>query len=105
MIISNFFIKAFKSIYDMVFPLDPKISVLIGANESGKTNLLRALEAFKYEMPFDNSLTCQYSDYYYQGRCPELAVEFSHFSAENREMLVQFNEAFKDANTLIVKRV
>lgn len=104
MLVSNIFIKAFKSIYDMVFPLDEKISVLIGANESGKTNLLRSLEAFKYEIPFDNSMTCQYSDYYYQGRCPEIAVEFSNLSDENRNTLVQINEAFRDTNKFIVKR-
>lgn len=104
MIISNIFIKAFKSMYDLVFPLNEKISVLIGANESGKTNLLRSLEAFKYEVPFDNSLTCQYSDYYYQGRCPEIAVEFSTLSKENRNILVQFNEAFKETESFIIKR-
>ncbi|MBN1351599.1 AAA family ATPase [candidate division KSB1 bacterium] len=104
MIISNMFIKAFKSMYDLVFPLDEKISVLIGANESGKTNVLRSLEAFKYEVPYDNSLTCQYSDYYYQGRCPEIAVEFSRLSDDNRNVLVQFDEAFRETDTFIIKR-
>lgn len=104
MILSTIFIKAFKSIYEMTFPLDKNISVIIGANESGKTNILRAIQSFRYEIPFDNSLTCQYSDYYYQGRCPEIALEFSDLNEENRENLTPFNEIFGETNAFIVNR-
>ncbi|MDZ7260551.1 MAG: ATP-binding protein [candidate division KSB1 bacterium] len=104
MLISNVYIKAFKSIYDLTFPCDPRITVLIGANESGKTNILKSIEAFKLEVPFTNLLTCQYSDYYYQGRCPEIALEISNLTNENRRELIKLSDAFKTAESFIIKR-
>ncbi|MDZ7266028.1 MAG: AAA family ATPase [candidate division KSB1 bacterium] len=104
MTISRVFIRAFKSIFELAFPLDPKITALVGANESGKTNILKALHAFSPGAQFDNTLTCQYSDYYYQGKCPEVALEFSQISKENRRNLLRFSEAFKDSETLLVKK-
>lgn len=104
MLVSRVLIKAFRSIFELNLPIDPKVTVLIGANESGKTNLLRAIEAFKPDVPFDSSLTCQYSDYYYQGKCPEITLEFSQLSRENRRNLVPLSEAFKDVDTFAVKR-
>lgn len=104
MILSSVFIKAFKSIYEMTCPVDKNISIVIGANESGKTNLLRAIEYFRYELPFDNSLTCQYSDYYYQGRCPEIALEFSDISKNKRTELTRFGDIFGEATSFVINR-
>lgn len=104
MTISNVFIRAFKSILELTVPLDPKISVLIGPNESGKTNILSALASFNPEASFDHSLTCQYSDYYYQKKCPEIAIEFCNISKENRDKLIKLSEAFKNAETFYVKK-
>jgi predicted ATPase len=104
MIISRAFIRAYKSVFELAFPLDPKITILIGANESGKTNVLRALTAFSPGVPFDNSLTCQYSDYYYQGKCPEVALEFAQISKENRRNLLRFSEAFKDNESFLIRK-
>lgn len=104
MIISRVFVRAYKSIFELAFPLDAKITSLVGANESGKTNILKALHSFSPGSPFDSSLTCQYSDYYYQGKCPEVALEFSQISKENRRNLLRFNDAFKDSETILVKK-
>jgi predicted ATP-dependent endonuclease of OLD family len=104
MYISRAFIRAFKSIFELAFPLDSKITVLIGANESGKTNILRALQAFSFGAYFDNTLTCQYSDYYYQGKAPEVAMEFSQISKENRRSLLRFSETFKDTESFLVRK-
>ncbi|MFZ5518824.1 MAG: ATP-dependent nuclease [Candidatus Zhuqueibacterota bacterium] len=104
MTISNVFIRAFKSIFELTLPVDPKISVLIGPNESGKSNLLKALLSFNPEAIFDLSQTCQYSDYYYQKKYPEIAVEFFNISKENRAHLVQLSEEFKQVETFYVKR-
>ena len=87
MIISNLFIRAFKSIFELTLPLDPQITILIGPNESGKTNILKSLESFKVESPFDSTSTCQYSEHYYQKKCPEIAIEFTNFTKENRKDL------------------
>jgi len=104
MIISNIFARAFKSIFELTFPLDPQITILIGPNESGKTNILKAIESFKLEIPFDNSLTCQYSEHYYQKKCPEVAFEFSKFTKENRKKLVSISDVFKNISSFYIKR-
>jgi predicted ATP-dependent endonuclease of OLD family len=104
MIISRLYLRAFKSIFEMSLPVDPKISVIIGANESGKTNILKAMLSFSPGMPFDNSLTCQYSDYYYQGKCPEIAIEFAELSKENKKNLLKFSENFKDADSFVIRK-
>ena len=74
MIISKIEIRAFKSIYELTLPLDPHINVLIGANESGKSNILKAIEAFRDKVALDSSFTCQYSNHYYLAKAPELAL-------------------------------
>lgn len=102
MLVSRVHIKAFRSIFDFSFPIDQKITVMIGANESGKTNTLKSIDSFRLESPFSNSLTCQYSDFYYQGKCPEVAMEFSNLSRENRRNLVTQAEIFKDAEKFSV---
>lgn len=102
MIISALVIKAFKSIYDFRLPVDPRITVLIGANESGKTNTLKAIDSFRPGTPFSNNLTCQYSDYYHQGKCPEVGLEFTNLSRENRRSLIPLHGAFKDVESFLV---
>ncbi|MFQ5639687.1 MAG: ATP-dependent endonuclease [bacterium] len=104
MLISSVYIKAFRSIFEFGFPVDPKITVMIGANESGKTNLLHALESFRPDFTFNNTLTCQYSDYYYQGKCPEITLQFSHLSRENRRNLLPFSDVFKEIEKFSVTK-
>ncbi len=77
---------------------------MIGPNESGKTNILRSIESFRPGFPFSSNLTCQYSDFYYQGKCPEITFEFSHLSRENRRNLIPISEMFKEAEKFIVKK-
>ncbi|RME00582.1 MAG: hypothetical protein D6814_03240 [Calditrichaeota bacterium] len=104
MVISRAFIRAFKSIFELVLPIDPKITIMIGANESGKTNILKSLLSFSPGRDFDNSMTCQYSDYYYQGKCPEITLEFAEISKENRQGLLKFSDAFKDTNSFLISK-
>jgi len=104
MVIKSVYIRAFKSIYEISLSLNPKINVMIGANESGKTNILKALESFRSDIPFDSSLTCQYSNNYYMGKCPEIALEFSGITKENRQKLVRISEAFKDVESFTIRR-
>jgi len=104
MTISNVFIRAFKSIFELTVPIDAKVTVLIGPNESGKTNILKALASFPLGAPFDHSLTCQYSDSYRQKKCPEIAVEYFNISKENRAKLIKISEEFKSVETFYVKK-
>ncbi len=103
MTIKNIFIHAFKSILELTTSIDPKISVLIGPNESGKTNILKAITSFDPNAEYDHSLTCQYSDFYYQKKCPGIAIEFS-ISKAMRNRLVKLSEAFKNVESFFVKK-
>ncbi len=102
MILSKINIKAFKSILELSAPFNPRINVIIGANECGKTNILKALEAFRLDAEFDSSLTCQYSNHYYEGRPPEIEITFSEFTAENKKNLVAISKVFQDVNTFSI---
>jgi len=104
MIIRKGHIRAFKSIYEVALTLNPKINVLIGANESGKTNILRSFEAFRSDVPFDSSLTCQYSNNYYMGKCPEITLEFAGITKENRQKLLRISENFKEIDSFSIRR-
>ncbi|MDZ7337800.1 MAG: AAA family ATPase [candidate division KSB1 bacterium] len=105
MVLSRIHIKAFKSILELNTPLNPRINVLIGANETGKTNILRAIEAFSPGAQFDSSLTCQYSNHYYDNKCPEVELEFSGLSAENRRDLSAISKAFEEVQNFSVLKV
>jgi predicted ATPase len=104
MIATKISVRAFKSIYELEMPLDGRMNVIIGANESGKTNILRSLYSFLPEVPFDVSLTCQYSNHYYMGKSPEVTIEFGGLTKENRTQLMQISEIFKDIESFHVRR-
>jgi predicted ATPase len=104
MTISKVHMRALKSVYELTLPLEAKTNVMIGANESGKTNILKALESFRSDVPFDSSLTCQYSNHYYMGKCPEITLEFSNINKENRRNLMRVSEIFKDVEVFQVRR-
>ena len=104
MVIKSVSIRAFKSIYEMTLNLNQKINVMIGANESGKTNVLKAIESFRPDIPFDSSLTCQYSNNYYMGKCPEITIEFAGITKENRQKLVHISDAFKEVENFQLRR-
>ncbi|MDZ7314500.1 MAG: AAA family ATPase [candidate division KSB1 bacterium] len=104
MVIKSVAIRAFKSIFDLTLEVNPKINVFIGANESGKTNFLKAIEAFRPDIPYDSSLTCQYSNNYYMGKCPEITLEFSGLTKENRHKLVHISDVFKDVESFQIRR-
>ncbi len=60
---------------------------------------LKPLEAFREKVALDASFTCQYSNHYYMAKPPELTLEFSGFSKENRRLLQQLSETFKDVES------
>lgn len=104
MVVSNVHIDAFKSIHQLVFPLDQKITVLIGPNESGKTNLLKAIEHFRPDLSLTTDLTCQYSDFYHNGECPHVGLELTNFTRDEKTKLVKMYEGFRDVESFILKR-
>jgi len=61
--IKKFIVQDFRSIKNSgEVNLEPKITVLIGKNESGKTNILKALESFNIDYEYIDSDLCIYSE-------------------------------------------
>jgi predicted ATP-dependent endonuclease of OLD family len=104
MLISNVRIYAFKSILEMILPLDPKMTVLIGPNESGKTNILKAIEYFRSDKILDVDLTCQFSEYYGTEKSPHIAFELTNFSREEKSKLGKIYEGFRNLDSFIIRR-
>lgn len=48
-------IQNYRSVMDADFPIDKNLTTLVGANEHGKTNLLRAIELLDFETPIKSS--------------------------------------------------
>lgn len=95
MIISKITITAFKSIQFMDLPIDKNITVLIGPNESGKTNILKAIESFNLSNELTVEQTCQYSELYTEGKPPIIAFELGRFSKEECAKLTKLYEGFR----------
>lgn len=104
MVIKKVSVRAFKSLNEVSLHLDPRINILIGANESGKTNLLKSIEAFRPNQPFDPSLTCQYAHHYYSGKNPEITLEWTGLSRENKHALGRLSESFREADSFQICR-
>jgi predicted ATPase len=104
MVVSNIHINSYKSIRKLTLPLDPKITVLIGPNESGKTNILKAIENFRPDIALNVDQTCQYSDLYQNGKPPRIGLEFTNFSREERASLIKIYEGFRNIDSFVLRR-
>ncbi len=104
MIISNINITAFKSIQKMNLPLDPHVTVLIGPNESGKTNILKAIESFCPDRTLTFDQTCQYSESYLDNKPPSIALELGNFTREEQAKLVKMYDGFRTMESFVLKR-
>ncbi|MBN1893808.1 AAA family ATPase [bacterium] len=104
MLVSKIMIQSFKSIKELTLPVDSKVTVLIGPNESGKTNMLKAIESFRPDVPLTLDKTCQYSDHYTEGKTPKIGIEFGGFSREEKNVLIKMYEGFRAIDSFILHR-
>lgn len=104
MIVSKVHINAYKSIHSLSLDLDNNITVLIGPNESGKTNILKAIEHFKPECPLTTDLTCQFSPFYDNNKTPQISLELTNFTRDEQAKLGKLFDGFKTADRLILRR-
>ena len=78
-------------------PLDPEITAIVGANESGKSQLLRAVEAALVGEPIRREDFCRYSDLYSvrtgEIRLPEFGAWFLIEEADKVEAVPQLKRA------------
>jgi predicted ATPase len=102
--ISSVEVKAFKSIMDLEIIFDPQVTVIIGPNESGKTNILKAIEAFNPEFAMSKDLTCQYSTYFDEGKFPEITIEYSDIEPRAKAEFANIHHSLKDSKTIKIKK-
>lgn len=102
--ISTIEIKAFKSIMDLEILFDPQTTVLIGPNESGKTNILKAIEAFNPAFKITKELTCQYSTYFNEGKFPDITIEYTNIEPRAKSEFVNIHPGLKDAKNIKIKK-
>ena len=102
MIVSQISITAFKSIQSMDLPIDKNITVLIGPNESGKTNILKAIESFNLSNQLTVDQTCQYSELYTAGKPPVIGFELTNFTKEESAKLAKLYEGFKAMDSFML---
>lgn len=72
-------------------PIEPKITTIVGANESGKSHLLSAIEKAISGDGIERSDFCRYSPFFTvkqnQLKYPDFGTEWSGFSASEKENL------------------
>ena len=73
-------ISSFRSVADTNLFVDRKVTILVGPNEGGKTNVLKALESFSPDKAFVETAVCQFSPAYEHGHSPEIQLLFGDFS-------------------------
>lgn len=83
-------ITAFKSVLDATIDFDPKITILIGGNDSGKSNILQAIAHIA--TPPVKELTCQFSPQYGQGEAFTIESTFSEITDTERRQAPHYNE-------------
>ena len=104
MLISQVHINSFKSVRQLTLPLDPKVTVLIGPNESGKTNILKALESCRPDMPLSEEQTCQFSEFYHTGKTPQIGIEIHSPTKEEKTKLTALYEGFRNIDSFVITR-
>lgn len=88
----------------MTLPLESNITLLIGPNESGKTNVLRALEALNPDVTLDINDTCQFSNLYKAGKPPIIDMEFSQLNKNDKEKLTKIHSSFSSIDSFVVRK-
>lgn len=79
--------------------VDPKITVLIGGNETGKTNVLQAINKFSLENKFETEDISRSSNRYRKTILPNVGIAFS-LPEEDQQKLTEVSPIFQDLNKL-----
>ncbi len=82
--------------------VDPKITVLIGGNETGKTNVLQATNKFSLNNNFASEDISRSSPRYRKGILPQVSIVFS-LSADDQQKLEDISPIFQASNLEVQK--
>lgn len=95
--------QSFRTIKDDKLDIDDKITVLVGANESGKTNLLEAIEFLDSDKELAESDTKINSEYSRKNHLPDIFFDFE-ITDELREKLKRYSKYFEKNNRIVIVR-
>ncbi|MFA5773152.1 MAG: AAA family ATPase [Candidatus Paceibacterota bacterium] len=95
--------QSFRTINDDSLDVDEKITVLVGANESGKTNLLEAIEFLDADKELTESDTKINSEYSRKNYLPNVIYEFE-LSEELLDKLKRYARFFEKHNRITITR-
>ncbi len=95
--------QSFRTINDDSLEIDDKITVLVGANESGKTNLLEAIEFLDSDKELAQSDTKINSEFSRKGYLPDIYYQFE-VADELREKLKRYANYFQNNNRITIAR-
>lgn len=89
---------------DRTLDVAPRVTILVGPNQAGKTNLLLAMSKLRPEESLTLEDTRHASDRYAEDRLPEIVFEFGDFTDDEKAKLRDIHEDFAELNTLQVVR-
>lgn len=95
--------QSFRTINDESLDVDEKITVLVGANESGKTNLLEAIELLDADKELTESDTKINSDFSRKGYLPNIIYDFE-VADELKNKLKRYAKYFEKSNRIRIVR-
>ncbi|MCY3923794.1 MAG: AAA family ATPase [Chloroflexi bacterium] len=81
--------------------IDPELTCIVGANESGKSQLLNAIEAALGTLPLEPADFCRYSDYFTvaeEMRLPHFGLHFDDLRPEEAEKVSQLKQGWNAAD-------
>jgi recombinational DNA repair ATPase RecF len=81
--------------------VDPKITVLMGGNETGKTNVLQAINKFSLGNNFETEDISRSSKRYRKSTLPNVGIVFSA-SREEQQKLAAISPVFQDSNKIVL---
>ncbi len=98
-------IRNFRSIIDSgEISLDDQITLLLGRNEQGKTNFLKALESFGKEYKYENDeLSYLVDKEEVESHIPIITIWFK-LDDDNRKKLSSINKEFGNLNELVITK-
>lgn len=100
MLVEKIKIVSYKTIVsEQELDVDPKITMLIGGNETGKTNVLQAINKFSLNNNFEIEDISRSSKRYRRGTLPNVGIVFS-LSEEDQQKLTAISPIFQDSNKL-----
>jgi len=97
-------ISNFRSIIDSgEVIIDEKITILLGKNEQGKTNFLKALESFKKDYEEDDLCYLSDSRDYDPSEIPLITVYFK-LDHHDQKLLKRFSSKFSDTTEIVITK-